>query len=170
MKKKMILLIILVSLSVIKTSSDLYATEFRTFRPIPTPVVAVPEGARVVQKLQPVSMETVEKAVKTLFSTWNTPEMGKFISDSFYDKYRLLDSMQTLPARDAKIRLLSINNVQVLNQYVQPVDENLYNRISTVSVNARTQIEFNDPVKGFQRLEGTNEYILEINEYFRRIK
>ncbi len=86
------------------------------------------------------------------------------LATNFYDKSRLLDALNTNYPRDAKLRILAVQGVQTLAQYVQAGAGGVEQLVSRVSVTARTQVEFNDPRTGAQRLEGTNEYILLFTE------
>lgn len=145
------------------------AREFRSLRPIRAKV-AVPEGAAPVAEIQPPDRTALQGAVKELMGSWNSGELNEKLGQEFYDKDRLLDSIGENVPRDARIDVLGIQNVQVLGQYQQesqdgrPVDI----LTSTVSATVRTQIEFNDPQRGFQRVDGTNEYILRITEEVER--
>jgi len=138
--------------------------EFRRINPIPTPV-AVPEGARPVSKVEEVDPQKAISCVHKVFSSWNKGEIERHLASDFYDKTRFLDAMRDpskVPA-DAKARILSVGAVQTLNQYERALP-NGKEKISIISVTATSQIEFNDPQKGFRRLEGTNEYIFRVIE------
>ncbi len=144
-----------------------HAAEFRDLRPIPTPVKALSQTEEEIKDLPPVSEEAIKTGLKSLLASWNTSRMEKLLASEFYDRDRLLDAMQTFPDRGAKLRILAIKDVQILGQRVLPVDKEHVTRVSTVSVNALTQIEFEDPVKGLVKLEGENEYLLRIREHIR---
>ena len=144
------------------------ARQFRSMQPIATPAnkgeTELPEGARVVEKIQPLTVKQVEAAVEKLLSSWNTSELGEHLGDDFFDSSRLLDAINTVAPRDAKLRLQSVQSVQTLQQYIEP-NPNKHGQeqlVSKVSVTARTQLEFQAADGGFQRRVGTNEYILKI--------
>jgi len=139
----------------------LLAREFRLFEPIPTPQKQ-PKGRTPVKEIQPVETEAVKQAVRDLVAAWNTPEIGDKLGGQFYDKERLLDSFAERVPRDADLRVLGIRNVQVMQQYMQSNPNGGAARTSIVSVAALTQIEFNHPTDGFQRIEGVNELIFEV--------
>ncbi len=163
---KIVKYLLLVSL-VLLNANLAHASEFRTLRPIPTPIKGMSKGEIKVKNLPPVSNEAIKAGLNSLLASWNTPRMEKFLAQEFYDRSRLLDAMQTFPAKDARLRLLSIKDVQVMNQKVFPVDKEHVTRVSIVSVSALTQIEFEDPVKGFVKLKGENEYLLRVKEHIR---
>ncbi|MBI2192173.1 MAG: hypothetical protein HYU36_09325 [Planctomycetes bacterium] len=139
------------------------AREFRDLRPIPTRQ-KLPEGALPVEEPVSVEPETLKNAVKELAASWNSPDFEAKLSSQFYDKQRLLDSMSEKVPRDAQVRILGVGNIQVIQQYRQPEPGGGPGEIlvSTVTVTAQTQIEFNDPSRGFQRINGTNQLILQV--------
>lgn len=141
------------------------AQEVRQFNRIPTPQAApaLPPGARALTVARPVSPRQVEEAVQRVATAWNTPLLGPLLAENFYDKQRLLDSLSVQVPRDAKLRVLGVQGIQTLGQYVQP-GEHGEQLVSRVSVTVRTQIEFNDPGSGLRRLEGDNELILLVFE------
>jgi hypothetical protein len=139
-----------------------YATDFRPFNPITSPNAKLPSGAMTVAKPMPVDVREVEKAVEKIMGSWNTPDMDNKLAGEFYNKDRLMDTVATGVPKDAKLRLLSVQGVQTLNQHIRKNDSGESLLVSMVSAIARTQVEYNDPTRGFQRLEGMNEYILKV--------
>jgi len=61
------------------------------------------------------------------------------------------------------LSVLSIQDVQTLGQKTvdSPMGRLL---VSTVTITLKTQLTFNDPVNGFQRREGVNEYTMRIKQ------
>ena len=143
--------------------SYIYASELRHIRPIPTPGVP-PRKALPPEKIKPVPRELVEDAVKELIQAWNNNNLEEVLSEDFYDKDLLLDAMSEKVPRDAELRILSIQGIQTLSQHVEVEPSGEKWLVSTVSATVRTQVEFNDPDTGFQRREGTNEYIFLVKE------
>lgn len=139
--------------------------EMRRFNRIVTPLAAptLPPGARAVTSARPVSRAKVESAVQQIAASWNTPLLESLLAENFYDKRRLMDSLSTVVPRDAKLRVLAIQGIQTLNQYMQAGAQG-EQLVSRVSVTLRTQVEFNDPHDGFRRLEGDNEVVLLVFE------
>lgn len=137
------------------------AREFRQFDTIATPK-RLPKGTTPVAKPKPVKPQVMKDAVKDLMSSWNQGDFDQKLGDALYDKQRLLDSISEKVPRDAKVRVLGAQNIQTLQQYVQPAKNGTSAVVSRVSVTARTQIEYHDPKKGFQRIDGKNEYIFEV--------
>lgn len=167
MKTKILCGIIIILLISISLS---LAQEFRSLKAIPTPAPKKTHfriSKRRPGYFQPVSEKVVRKSLETILSSWNTAQMSSYLSDDFYDKDRLMDSISRLPCKNARLRLMAIQEIQTLDQHIVPLDENYFVRISTVSVIAKTQLEYNDPAKGFQNIEGINEYILKIRELIR---
>ncbi len=79
------------------------------------------------------------------------------------DKSRLLDVIAEEVPRDAKLRIVSVQGINTLDQYQRKVTDRLV-QVSMVSAIVRTQIEFTLPKFGFQRLDGTAEFTLEVTE------
>ncbi len=139
------------------------AGEFRSIRPIP---VRAPQAEATAGPIRPVPRPVVVKALKQVLSAWNTPRLREKLSERFYDAERVADAVDSVVPRDASIRLLGVRDVQTYEQKVitDPQRGNRRYRVSTVSVVAETQVEFNDPRQGFRRLRGVNEYLLEVRE------
>ena len=162
----MIKCVIILLLLILGLYAQSYAQEFRKIRPILTPVKGKILGKATSRKYRPVSRENIKKALNEMFNTWNKGDISKYLSDDFYDKSRLMDNMYEKVPRDASIRLLSVGETQTLDQREVSCGSEK-EIISTVSVTATTQIEFNDPERGYRRLEGQNEYIIRVTEEMR---
>lgn len=117
-------------------------------------------------QFQAVDRAVIEGAIQRFINTWNTTAMNEMLDETFYDKNRLQDNMISRVPRDAKLRLLSISMIQILDQFVRPDPSGGSVMHSTISATLRTQIEFNDPALGFQRIEGINDLIFEIAQKF----
>jgi hypothetical protein len=114
-------------------------------------------------ELTPVSRAVAEKAIGMMVGAWNNNTLENVLADSFFDKSRLTDAMGSDVPRDALLSVLAIEEVQTLKQnFEHSVSGSVLN--STVSITVRTLISFNDPVKGYQRIEGENEYIIRIRQ------
>jgi len=140
------------------------ASEFRAYTPILTPM-ALPEGAvlQAAKEIAPVSSKTMLKVVRGLIDVWNHNDLDKVLSQDFFDRSRLDDAMDIKVPRDAKLTVLSIQGIQTLSQHIE-TDAKGRLMVSLVSVRIKTQLEFNDPANGFQRREGTNEYIFRVKQ------
>jgi len=142
----------------------LFAAEFRSFRPILSASINSENGAVLPQQqMKPVSRKLTEKAVGKVIVAWNNKQLDGVLGKEFYDKSRLNDAMNGQVPRDAQLSLLAIQSSQTLQQQVveSPKGRLL---VSTVSITAKTQLTFNDPTNGYQRREGTNEYIMRIKQ------
>ena len=135
------------------------AAQFRSFVPIVTSDPA-PKGSVVVSRPKPLYASLIAQALQRLFDSWSNDELRQHLSEKFYDRSRLLDVIARDVPRDARLRVLSIQNGQLLQQF-SGAQRGVYQQPqSTVSVVARVQLEWNDPAQGFQRLEGVSEYVL----------
>jgi hypothetical protein len=138
------------------------AQESRMIRPIerpPDPRQLVPKGAERSVTPRPVERADVEAAVRQLLQAWNERKLEVVLSDGFRDRQRLIDALQSRVPRDARLRLIALQSWQVVNHYRKNGIE-----YAQVSVTVRTQLEYNDPTAGFQRREGTNDFLVSLPE------
>ena len=152
------LLVIVALLSVLPAR----AQEFRQLNRIATPaaLAKLPPGARSVATQRPIPASDIDAAVRNIAASWNTPTLEPLLTENFYDKSRLLGTLAAGVPRDAALRLVSIQGSQTVQQYTLAEGEEPPMLYSRVSVTVRTQVEFNDPQRGFQRLDGTNDMVL----------
>lgn len=147
------------------------SAEFRRANPLPTPELLQRGAAGAVARIiEPVSRARVEAAIRRVFDTYTNMSPGRLeavLAESFFDRDRLVDNLTEALPRDAKLRVLGIEAIQTLQQTIDVAPDGRQTRISVVSVTVRSQFEFNDPVSGFTRLDGTNEYLLRIKEPLR---
>ena len=110
-----------------------------------------------------MSTATARAAVEQLVAAWNEGRLGRVLGPAFCDRDRLAASMEVRVPRDARLRLLAVEGVQTLEQGEEVRGGRRY-RVSLIAVVARTQLEYEDPTRGLQRLEGRNEYLLRVRE------
>ncbi len=151
------------------TAGSAGASEFRSLRPILTPSMAASGGAGAAMPgrvIRPVSRAVAGKVAEKIIAAWNGNNIDSVLADQFFDKSRLSDAMNTKVPRDARLEVLAIQDVQTLGQKVTtgPGGRQL---VSTVSITLKTQVTFNDPANGYQRLQGVNEYIVRIHQPLR---
>lgn len=145
------------------------AQESRIFNPIGRPqqpgAAAQPAAAPLAAPPPAAVKEVVAPSVDRFAKSWNTPALGALLSPAFYDRDRVMDALVTKVPRDAVLRVLDVQSARVLSQEVRPTSNGLESEVVTrISVVLRTQVEFNDPVAGFQRREGLNEAIFVLRE------
>jgi hypothetical protein len=150
------------------------AQESRPFNPIGRPGAAPAPGtpAAAAHRAAPVAppppaalREAVQKSVDQLAASWNTPALKALLSPTYYDRDRVQDALVAKVPRDATLRVIAVQSIQVLSQQVRPTSGGMEEEVVTkVSVTLRTQVEFNDPATGFQRREGLNEAIFTLRE------
>lgn len=90
--------------------------------------------------------------------------MSSMLSDSFYNKSRFGDAMQTNVPTNSRLKIQSLGSTQTLEQRIVNDPDGGRSRVSLISVTVRSQVEFNDPRSGFVRVPGTNEFIMEMTE------
>lgn len=151
-----------------QTHAQLQSRDFRAFNPIATP--AAP--ALRLSSPRAVPREVVEKAVRDITNAWNSGRLEAYLDRDFANGFRLEDVFRFTLPRDAKLTVLSIRSVTVLDQQMRP-DTTKPNQpasavsvVSLVSAIVETQIEFLDGRTGFVRLPGANEFTLRVTEAF----
>ena len=156
-----VLLLILVFILFLPSSGT--CQEMRSINPVATPTKIKMAGDAVPE---PVPLDTgqVRDKVERTFDTWNNGDVGGMLSDNFYDKSRFNDAMQTKIPRDSRVKVQGMGSVQTLEQRIVNDPDGGRRRVTLGSVTVNSQIEFNDPAKGFVRVPGTNELIFEMSE------
>ena len=151
-----------------QTHAQLQSRDFRAFNPIATP--AVP--ALRLSSPRAVPREVVEKAVRDITNAWNSGRLEAYLDRDFANGFRLEDVFRFTLPRDAKLTVLSIRSVTVLDQQMRPdtvkpdQPASVMSVVSLVSAIVETQIEFLDGRTGFVRLPGSNEFTLRVTEAF----
>lgn len=146
-------------------SGPALAQDIRPFRAIATPEVA-PEGTTPVANPQIIDPQAARKAATDVVAAWENGDLGDYLAPDFQDRQRLLDSMVEDVPQDAEIRVLGVRGVQTVQQFEGTSAAGRREITSIVSLTADTQIEFNDPARGFRQLRGQNEFFLRIREEF----
>jgi len=161
--KRLPLSLILLCLALL--TETVAAREFRSIRPIAKASVGgFTEQSQADTKLQPVSAEILQQAVAKIAESYNTPAMQQLLAADFFDADSLIDSIENVIPRDAVVRVLSLQNSRTIAQREEIDATGTLTRVSRVEITINTQLEFNDPSTGFQRLPGTTRYVLDINE------
>jgi hypothetical protein len=155
------LLVIIVSAGLCSTL--VAAQEFRTLNAIPTPG-KTPAGMLPAEEIRPIAPAAAADSVKKVMNAWNGGGIQQHLGDDFYDKSGLADAINIKVPKDAAIRIMSVQGIQTLQQFQRKKDGGGQETISEVSVTADTQVEYNDPTKGFVKFGGVNEYIIRIKE------
>lgn len=154
--------VLLVTLLVAAASaSPASARGFRSFNSIQTPT-KLPDGAARTTELRPVDHQLVRQGIQDIVTAWNTGRLGPLLSDDLPDKSSLLDTLRLDLPKDIRMRVLSIRSIETLDQWIS--DDKKPWQVSRVSAIVRTQLEFTSVNTGFQRLEGDNEFLLEVRE------
>ncbi|MDD5611850.1 MAG: hypothetical protein PHF75_02280 [Gallionella sp.] len=156
-------LLIMLLFLLLQPCGETFARGFRSPAQIGQPQMLAQGQSRPAQ-IRPVSPERVRQAVDSIAQAWNGEGLPALLDNSFASRDRLLDTMLTVVPRDARLRVTAVQSVATLDQIIETLPGQPPKRISTVSVLVETQIEFNDPVTGFQRLRGLNEFLLRFTE------
>jgi len=164
--KKPLLTTFAFSLIFVFTIMQAHAQEVRRIQPIKSPASIdepLAEGIKPVKEPIPIDRQTVEKTMQAIADSWNSPDMVKTLGKNFYEKDRLMDSMNGKAPVDARLRIMSVGSYRIINQGIK-LDPGGDLLISRLSVIAKTQVEYNDPQNGFQRRQGEQEYIIKITQ------
>ncbi|NLO80937.1 MAG: hypothetical protein GX093_11670 [Xanthomonadaceae bacterium] len=105
----------------------------------------------------PPEARLARQAIEQILTAWNTPELGHWLAADFAGRDQLLAALTFDVPATARLRILAIGPVQVLEQ-----QRGAGTLTSLVSVRVRAQAEWEQPGQGLQRREGTAEYILRI--------
>ncbi len=150
-------------------NSDAQARSFRSDDRIAKPPVTkkgkpgAPSG-QVPANVVPVDPQVVRRAIYQIAAAWSGQGLGQYLDrEKFYDKRRLLDVITRDVPRNAKIRVLSIGGINTLSQRQERRSDGIY-VTSIVNASVSLQVEFNHPQSGFQRLQGRNEWTLQVVE------
>ncbi len=154
-----------VGLAVVLLAAVPAATEAETRRPAPIDRGEEPtapgEAAGERELYVPVERDLVRRAVTRIVEAWNRRRLEAVLAPGFYDRERLIRALETDVPHDARLRLIALRDVMVLDQSLgMPHPDGSVPVVTQVLVEARTQITWNDPNLGFQRQDGVNEYRL----------
>ena len=152
--------------AVLSSATAPEARQFRVVQPILRPA-ALPRGAERVFPANPIDRRVVRSAVESVVGAWYGGDLETLLDERFANRSRLLDTIAEVVPRDARLRILSIRGISTLDQFRQRLPGGGMRLVSTISAVVRTQLEFNDPSEGFQRLAGTNEFIFRVEERLR---
>ncbi len=131
---------------------------------------ALPQGAERVERLQPLPRELIERAVRQFFAAYSNDRarMNEMLGD-IYDRERILDGLGTRIPPDAKLRVMGVEAVQIVQQYIETdAGSGQRVRVSRVAVTVRGELTYNSRQYGFVRREGRSEYLLYVNQLVRR--
>ena len=173
MKNKLFVIFTISVLSVC-TAVNVQARSFRGAEVIQSPQAQPqiggalqPTDAALAGQLPEFDAELVRNAVTDLAQAWSSGRLSDYLDEGFYNRDRLLDTIASDIPKNAVLRVLNIRNISVLNSSVgKDQKTQKVERTSRVTATVETQVEFNHPVNGFQRLPGTLELTLQVVESF----
>lgn len=150
-------------LALLVAASAASAIETRRFERIATPTA--PGGdplATPGEALVSVDRAALAAAIRSALLTWNTPAADSVLDDSFYDREQLLDNLRGGAPLDARLRILGVRSVNILGQRPDVLPDGRKIIVSAAVAVVDTQIEFEDPDRGFRQVRGLNEYHLDV--------
>jgi hypothetical protein len=122
-------------------------------QPAEAPTVAAVSPAAFV----PVDPALVEQAVSALVFSWNTPALDDWLAPDFPDRDRLLLALAEQAPITARLQLLGLGGVLVLEQVREGSA-----LVSLVRATGSLLLEYQDPALGHQRREGRAEFVLRL--------
>ena len=152
------LALVVVALGAAMGVGSVSARDFRSIDPI-----QVASKARRPDVPRPVPTAVVEKAVRDLAQAWSEGRLETQLDADFVNADRLEDVLRFTVPRGARLRVLSVRGINVLDQRV---GETANEVVSTVTVTVESQIEFTDAARGLVQLRGGNELSLRVVERF----
>ena len=135
-------------LALLMLVSTSLVAEQRSFDPI--------DGDAEPRSLRPAERQQVEDWLQELAAAWNTPMLGDFLHPDFPQRQRLLAALEDDVPPDARLRILSVGPVQVLDQRREPGRLN-----RTLRVGLRLQVEGPADDGGLERRESRQNLVLE---------
>lgn len=156
------------------TCGLLAAAEFRSINTIATPNTSSSSNAAPTadtglnaarQRLEARTVDLARAGLTRLIEAWQTGgKVDALLADSFNDRDRFLDTLRRISPSDARLRLLAVDAVQIVSRSFEKSAQKpgSWQLTSRVSIRARTQIEYTHPRGGYQKIDGTNEFVLRV--------
>lgn len=138
------------------------AREFRERRQIKTKLntekfVDQNDGSTKLDTPVKLDDQLIRASIQSVFDNWGTAEIAKYLGDKFPNRSQLLAAFDRHVPYDARLEVRGIRAIRTLDQ--RSKDGNL---ISIVTADVETEVFYQDPSLGAQRLRGTSEYVFEI--------
>lgn len=112
---------------------------------------------------RPVTPERVTQAVHTIADSWNKGDLEQYLSEAFPNRQDLLDTVDQSVPTDAILRITGVSSISTLHYEFTEIDGTLV-LLRIVTATVASQIEFNDPATGYQKLTGRYEWILRFRD------
>ena len=109
--------------------------------------------------------QRVKQALEQVLSAWNSGGLQDYLATDFYDGRRLSENLAQRIPQNAKLKLMQLEGYQIIKDEVVSTQNHEHARAWLTSVDAVTQIEFNDPLAGFVQLRGKQRFTLRIFDY-----
>jgi hypothetical protein len=112
--------------------------------------------------------QRVQQALEQVLTAWNSGGLQHYLATDFYDGQRLTDNLAQRIPQDAKLKLMQLEGFQIIKDEVVSTQNQEQARAWLTSVDAVTQIEFNDPLAGFVQLRGKQRFTLRLFDFAER--
>lgn len=149
----------------------LEARQFRSIAPITSPAEVQKmmaddgRGQVLLPSEQVVIDQSLLKAqVLELMKAWTQNRLDDFVGVRFPDRSRLLDAVATDVPFGAKIDVISMDGVRILQQRIKddPEVPQAKQVSSIVVANITTEVSYDNPTLGHRQLRGTAEYTFDL--------
>jgi len=155
----------ILSVCILMVSTISQARDFRSKRIIKTPfsksqpaIQGDVKGSKITRAIK-IDRQLIQQAYQTLFKAWGTAEMDQMLSDNFTNRQQLLNAVADGVPLDAKLRMISMDSIRVLSQQRLKGQDAV---ASIITAEITTQITYQDAQLGYQKIDGTGEYIIEL--------
>ncbi len=107
------------------------------------------------EELTAQERQQVEDWLATLMRSWNGQDLADYLAESFPERQRLLDAIEDQVPPDARLRLLAVGPMRVVDQ-----EREADAVIRTLRVGVRLQVEGADADGELQRREGRQDLLV----------
>ena len=109
--------------------------------------------------------QRIQQALEQVLVAWNSGSLQHYLATDFYDGHRLSQNLAQRIPQDAKLKLMQLEGYQLLKDEMVTTRNQEHARAWLASVDAVTQIEFNDPLAGFVQLRGKQRFTLRLFDF-----
>lgn len=151
-------------LMIFSISHNADARQFRKLAPIPvSPDVATLKNQdRLVTNLEPIEARFVQEKIEEIVASWNTQGLQHYLDTLFPNRWQLISVLNRDIPKDAVLQLLTVQNINTINQqWVTNTPEKRV-RESTVVATVNLQIRFLDATRGVITLPHTSQFYLRV--------
>lgn len=151
-------------LMIFSISHSADARQFRKIAPIPVSpdIATVKNQDGLVTNLEPIEATFVQEKIEEIIASWNTEGLQHYLDRLFPNRWQLISVLNRDIPKDAVLQLLTVQNINTINQkWVSNTPEQRV-RESTVVATVNLQIRFLDATRGVITLPHTSQFYLRV--------